>query len=151
MTHRLAWLAGIIDGEGCISASYKRTPRGVGLDIRVSIANTDERLLAEVGAIATSLDIKYLLYCNKPKDVRHRPVWHLSFDHSKRACAILSAVLPYMIGKKDQALLLLQVISHRRSTMWSKGRQGPTSVEGDEWLRRQLDELKNMHHVKVQA
>ena len=160
LDHRLAWLAGIIDGEGCIShrlarMNYVRKRDGVqsvGLDFKVSIANTDILMVEEVTSIASAIGTKCLKYCHsngaKSRSTGRsvwKPVWHVSFDSGKRVEAVLAATLPYLVTKRDRAERTLAVIRYWRKARWTKGRQGGLSPSDDAWLMQQLGDLKHLN------
>lgn len=102
-----AYLAGIIDGEGCICIhgqkcwNRKRTKRYTYYTLFLTVGNTSYRLLKWLhdnfgGSLAPA----------KKKENR-RQVWHWN-TASKHAEDILTRVLPYLVIKKDQAELALE-------------------------------------------
>ena len=114
---RLGWLAGIIDGEGCITASVARRPTTTQLCVGLIIGNTEERIVREAAAIADLCGVRYGLVLRKvaPHRRMKRDLWLIQFQGGKRVEGILEYVLPYLIGKQDQAHLILQIIRRRRS------------------------------------
>jgi hypothetical protein len=102
---KYAYLAGIIDGEGCLLIS--RSNRGSYMNYygRIHVKNTDYRL------------IKWLLdhfggnvHQSVPEDlVKHAVAysWYFSGDaHDKEV--LLLALMPYLIVKKEQAKTLVE-------------------------------------------
>lgn len=150
LNERLAYLAAILDGEGCIShrlakATYIRKRdgvRGVNLDFRVSVANTDPLIINEVRSVADALNIKTLVHVCGRSIPGRKPVMHITFDGGKRVEAILTAVLPFLIAKRERADRTLTVIRYWRKARWAKGRQGGLSAGDDAWLMQQLGDLK---------
>jgi|SRR5882724_1185026 len=120
--HRLAWLAGIIDGEGYVRFNTERvsTQRRGGrvwyyTAYHVEVANTDSAMLNEIMAIADVLGVKYGYYPRVQYPGR-KPQHRVSF-HSRASCdAILRAVLPYLVTKRPQAELMLRALVHRART-----------------------------------
>ena len=101
---QLAYLAGLIDGEGCIGIA--KSSKQFRHDARLTIGMTDGEYLT---ALADELGIGYL-YSQKRAQ---RPGWKrrtcLSFGAT--ACRILlPCVLPYLRLKRRQAELLLEYL-----------------------------------------
>lgn len=108
-----AYLAGFIDGEGCINI-YKTTPNKHHLkpryELNVCIYNTHKPTMDYLQEIINSIT-----KCNVR--LRHRTGWK---EHWKDSCEIrcgtqqakilLENVLPYMVTKKEQAKLALEFI-----------------------------------------
>lgn len=153
LDHRLAYLAGLIDGEGCIShrlarMNYVRKRDGgqsFGLDFKVSIANTDMLMIEEIQSIALAIGTKCLVFCLQQQGPRFKPIWHASFDSGKRVEAVLSATLPYLITKRERAERTLALIRYWRKARWAKGQQGGLSPSDDAWLMKQLGDLKHLN------
>ena len=133
---RLSWLGGIIDGEGCIGASIHTAKRKGGaptnqLVAAVHIGNTDERVIREAASIADLCGLRYNIYLRRMKNERHRDLWELIFNSGPRVEALLAYVMPYLVGKHDQADLLLRLIRHRRAITAHPRRNEKGQVLGD--------------------
>jgi hypothetical protein len=87
----LAYIAGIIDGEGCIGGYLSNT----GFVIQLLIANTNKELMDWL-----SDKLAYNLYTTKAE--KHKRSWRIAVSGSK-AIAILSRVRPYMVAKAAAA------------------------------------------------
>jgi hypothetical protein len=111
---QLAYLAGIIDGEGCFTieinppTSYRK---GTLYTCRLTITNTDERLLKWLvdhvgGTIHVRKSIKGRKQCFS---------WRV---YASVIDEIVPKVLPYLICKKDEAMVIMKFRSsfHGRST-----------------------------------
>lgn len=110
---KLAWLAGIIDGEGCLQIWWKtRTHRSGNStctpSARITITNSSEAIVQECIKIFQDLGIKY--YCRDPKNSVIRKMVRLEILNYGSLKTILDAVTPYMIGKKDQAEALREFV-----------------------------------------
>lgn len=107
----LAYAAGIVDGEGCISIISKG---GGHENILVKIVNTDKRL--------GDWFIKYFggtfrLGSCKQQNPKHKPIWIWETSCAKGE-QFLELILPYLVIKKPQALIALefrQQIDYTRS------------------------------------
>jgi hypothetical protein len=98
-----SWLAGFIDGEGCIGTN------GKSKQIRITIANTNKEVLLLIqklygGCLVTQ------------KHTKH-PDWKTAYRlswSSKKALSVLYDVLPYLILKQSQAKICLTINAIQR-------------------------------------
>ena len=103
-----AYIAGILDGEGCITLSKKKDPTmklGYGLRPHIMVTNTNKSLIKYLRD-TTDLGI---IYEGKLTNPKHKPNfrWQL---WSLQAQSLLKEVLPYLLIKRKQAELLLEYI-----------------------------------------
>jgi len=97
-----ARLAAYIDGEGCISLARHRN---VYMAVRVTIFNTDKRLIEWLGE-----HFGGHVVVRRSKNIRHKTGygWCVS---SKAAAYVIRNCHPYLILKKEQANVALDFIS----------------------------------------
>lgn len=105
-----SYLAGIIDGEGCIMVIHHKPSSKSGhrweyWTLRVSVCNTNKLL---IDWILERCGGNFQISVSKIKTYKDTYTWRVD---SKRAKPILELILPYLILKKDQALLALEMIS----------------------------------------
>jgi len=103
------WLAGIIDGEGCIHIDIN--PRG-GAHPYLTVTNSNEIIIEKV------LDIWHRLGIGARVQTRHKdrnPVKDVQVIGFKRLKPALVAIMPYLVGKTDEALLLYRFVESRLS------------------------------------
>lgn len=103
-----SYLAGIVDGEGSIGISCsQREDRGCSYkqyELFISIRNTDVRLM------------KWLIehfggvYYANPVEKGWKPSWHWRPKGHKNKELLLLGLLPYLVLKRDQALLGLEYL-----------------------------------------
>jgi hypothetical protein len=128
------YTAAMIDGEGCISiASYIQRIKKAGggeyqycnTQLAVSIFQTDERLMKwlkhHYGGTYTP---------RKPK-VGKRQGWSWVPAHGKNLERFLLKILPYLLLKREQALLALEYIR------LGNGKSGPNNGNADLQKKRQ--------------
>src|SRR5438132_1346502 len=103
--HRLAWLAGIIDGEGWIGfriqSHRRRNKTYKSADWYIAVGNTDAAMLVEMMAIGTILGVRAsrTKYYLDNRRANQKPLGRVSWN-SKRDCGVvLQALLPYLITK----------------------------------------------------
>lgn len=102
-TEKIAYLAGLIDGEGSIGIHESKPRKNCGypygrFDLRLSILNTDSRLMAWLksnfgGWIWTS---------QKRQNPIHKLEQHWRL-HADKASSLLEVCLPFLIVKAEQA------------------------------------------------
>lgn len=153
LEHRLAWLAGIIDGEGYMSShatasshTKKDGTRGRQLFFTVGIGNTDYSMISESVAISEAIGVKYIITMMKPRNAeKHKVGWKVRWHGWGRVEGILTATLPYLVNKRGRAELVLAMIRHRRTTAVTSGKRGKQGFGADAWLMSALGDLKYLN------
>jgi hypothetical protein len=113
---RLAYLAGIIDGEGCIGLSRGSINKSGYYRISsfINIANTDPRLILECVNILKDIGVNCNITQNSRKSLNVlKPVWVIKIGGHKRIIKVLDNIEKYLVSKKDQSLLMRKFISQR--------------------------------------
>jgi len=120
----LAWLAGFVDGEGCITVLRGRTPKGnPRYDPYLTIANTDRPVL---DAIAATLGHGGV-YATTRRGLPHWRQGWAYMTHGARALALVGLLRPHLRVKGAQADLLL---TFRALPM---GMPGPRKTQAERW------------------
>ena len=131
-----AYIAGIIDGEGCIDLFKRKSAKyvaGYQLAPRITVTNTDICLLEYIKDFTNLGTISTYERPNKPHWKRAH-LWQLyGSDNIK---FFLESLLPYLRVKKQQACLLISFVSKT-----SKHHQG---LSDDERKEQQIifDQMK---------
>lgn len=110
---QIAYLAGIIDGEGTISVSRKKDKtmkRKMSLRPYLTVVNTNLELIQWLYDI-TGLGTVSKLYISKNK--KHTPFKRWSV-WTRQAEQIIKVVLPYLIVKKLQAITFLDLLNNQK-------------------------------------
>ncbi len=102
-----AYLAGIIDGEGCIG--FYHTSHAKGYSIYVTIANTDKRLMDWLTSHVPSGHV-YIRRKNPDKNWSAAYSWVLY--GSRKVSVFCRELMDYLILKKDQASLVSSGYRH---------------------------------------
>lgn len=96
---RIAYLAGLFDGEGCIVISrYKRNDRANDKDyycIRIKVTNKNTQVLNL---------FKDIFNCGCIYQDKRSSVWEWSLTSSERIKGILRELLPLLIVRRKQAI-----------------------------------------------
>lgn len=103
------WLAGLIDGEGSIHIDID--PRG-GSHPYLTITNTNRLIIEATVSIWHRLGIGCRV---QNRNGTKRPIQDVQVIGYKRLKPALIAIMPYLIGKADQALTLYQFVESRLS------------------------------------
>ena len=118
----LAYIAGIVDGEGCISLNLchiyhgKRIKEGTRITIALSVYNTYFPLLKYLKAAFGGT----LYNAENPKGFSSKKALYQWRVAEQRACEILKLLLPHLKVKKKQAILALRLAARKRR---NKGRR----------------------------
>jgi hypothetical protein len=114
---KLAWLAGIWDGEGSITIFSHIEKDGCRkLCPTINVTNTDIAMIAEIIKILDGYGIIFSL--NKVKTKKeHSDCYHLITRNMTKIKKTLELLLPYLVNKKPQAEILLRFVNSRLSKM----------------------------------
>ncbi len=109
----LAYLAGLIGGEGSIAMQKSLYKGRWQYAIQMKITNSDPNIIERIQSIYLSLDVNPFLRENKSSE--KNPNWKDWFDvyltkqaHIK---VVLDAAMPYLVGKKARAIIMLRFIN----------------------------------------
>lgn len=112
MENKIAWLAGLWDGEGSITI-FRHVEKGgyVKLKPCLVLTNTDVNIINEATKILDSLDIRmHVVDYTRPRSKRIYQLTTSKLDNLKRFCEIFT---PFLIGKRAQAELLSRYVESR--------------------------------------
>jgi hypothetical protein len=139
----LAWLAGILDGEGAvyIGRSFQKMRPIYKPDVRVEMV--DERTIDRVCWIYKKLDVDFTKKSLPMKNPKHRPrhiVWMKGHESVLKLCR---AVAPYLVTKVAHAKLVAQFCTLRlkvnhRGRRDAKGRMIRTYTGAEEPIYTRL-------------
>ena len=115
---KLAYLAGIVDGEGTISLRCRK--RHGSLDLRLQVAGTDNSLMEWLtenfgGSVHISRRISRFNPLHKPCSL-----WHVN---GGQAYEVITQLKPLLIIKREQATLALEAWDKREPTPRENRRQ----------------------------
>ena len=107
----LAWAAGFMDGEGCISIArqtYTDAARRATFRIRVDITQNHLKVLRYFEKAA---GVKGRMYEVKRDASQNRDCYHLAYD-GDRAFEVIERLLPYLQRKQHEAKAALEFRAH---------------------------------------
>jgi len=111
----IGWLAGMIDGDGCIHIHYQ-TRRGNKLQYqpKTMIANRDICVIDRVRAVLVRLGIGS--YTQERKTAKGNPIFNIYISGFKRCKKLLPLIIPHLSSyKRERALTVLAFIAYRES------------------------------------
>ena len=139
----LAYIAGIIDGEGHLGISKNTTKRqrqrNPKYQSEICVINTDKRLMdwleSKMGGLINARNMN-------GKNVK-KDIWKISYRWRIQESLhpeLLNLILPYLVIKKRQAELIIEYWS-KKTRQYRKGRQWEMSDEekrmAEEWMQQQ--------------
>ena len=149
------YLAGFFDGEGCVGI-YERSVANSGqgavnpyCSLTVCISNTNHEVLAHIqktcGGIITNGSQDW--YPPLKGGGLRKTLWRWSAQ-SREGAHLLKAMLPYLIVKREQALVALEyyAISSTRNSKPHPGRSGqpPLTEEELKERRRLIHKIRDL-------
>jgi hypothetical protein len=142
----LAYLAGIIDGEGSIYiGNFSSNPKTnvPYYQTKIEVTNTDQGLIDWLCATFGGSKRAYTPK-QTPKTSR-KPVfnWNTSGDRCRDICEL---IMPYLIIKKRQAEIMIKIRATFIPTV-EKGRQGIAPLSQEVLVIRQqlMEEMRSLH------
>ena len=114
----IAWLAGMIDADGCISfhrnANNRRTVTTSYRVPYIAITTTCGETIKYITDLYEELGVPYYLkHKNNTNPTTNKPIWVITTQGLKRSKRILPLVEPYLVTKKKEARLVLEFIEIR--------------------------------------
>lgn len=122
-TEDLAWLGGIIDGEGCLCLSRRRRKNAINYKPYILISNCDLALVEEVSRILKLAKIGHWIIWRDPKKATAtrpsiRMMGQITIQGYKRCKQALEVLTPSIRAKSDQAETLMEYINYRLMNGW---------------------------------
>lgn len=143
-TTKIIYLAGIVDGEGCIrinAAKVNKGYRSKRYRLKLQITNTSAKLM---------IFLKELGFYIRERTAKSQlPHWKrcwVAVMMDRKAAKMLTLILPYLIVKKEEALVGLTLQKHKDLMGTSNGARGLSedTIVYRESLRVKLSELKKL-------
>jgi len=141
-TEDLAWLGGVIDGEGCISLTKRVRGKGrVNYKPIVVISNSDPDFVEEICRVLDMAKIgHWVTWMNSAgKKLSKRNVCNIMVSGFLRCQNALEILTPHIRAKKDQAELMSKYIEYRLSVT---NNTGNSYSEKDDEIYAEMRNLK---------
>jgi intein/homing endonuclease len=113
MPEEIAYLAGLIDGEGCIAIQKQQLKNNkVGYGVNVKITNTDSNMIEAIQDIYLKLGVNPLIRERGNPDQDNWKAWfEVYLTKQAHIKIVLEAILPYLRTKKARAQMMLRYIN----------------------------------------
>ena len=133
----LAWLAGFLDGEGTIFVVREKRAKGrVVLKGRMSVDNTDLSNIRRARRLTLSLTGHRAPMQITNVSRGYRPCHSLRFNRARDVAVILLAVMPWLVGKRARARLMLRFIGIApRSELSGRSRERRRTQDSGRWAK----------------
>jgi len=106
-----AYIAGFIDGEGCITFIKHMKRDDISWEPKLEITNTDKNVLEW---IAEKIPESSLYYQEEDRNEIWKTRHYLRINKRKDLLSILKNVEPYLIVKSEQAKLMIEFLENRK-------------------------------------
>ena len=136
---QMSWLGGFIDGEGSFSITLKREKGKTFYYPDISIVNTNPLDIDKAMGILKPI-CGFHVETKQANGPRKLKLWRIRILGFGRVKAFLPAILPYLVGKREQAELLQQFVATK----------GDNDLDVREALRRQLSASRNPQRLYAQ-
>jgi hypothetical protein len=103
----IAWLAGILDGEGCLTT---KSTSERGLSCVVTIESVSPTIIDEVLRILTKNGIPFFVEGPMWRKLSTRSSWRVRIHRKQAVLNFCTLVLPYSVVKKPELLLVQQFL-----------------------------------------
>ncbi len=138
----LAWLAGIIDGEGCFTIFSVNRSDAVNPSpsANITITNSNCLLLNRCKEILDEFEIKYFYHDPKNGHQQGRKVMRIRVKNYSSLRRLIELVLPFLVGKIEQARVMLEFVS-------LAGQRGKLELNERTELMNRIKELNRRGHL----
>lgn len=107
---KYGYLAGIIDGEGCITIGAGKKETCINYNALVLVQNTSKKLIDWL-----QVNFGGQVYLSKKETDKTKEAWMWRITKQKDIELLLLSVLPYLIIKREQAKVLLNFVRLERT------------------------------------
>lgn len=139
----IAWMAGIWDGEGCLRAVIQKNRKNGNptLHVEAFVKNTDVLMIRKISNVLYKASIKFCFFLQKAyrdnTGTSHKKIVVIKVSGKGNVWKLLTLMFPYLITKRHQASLMLELIEYRDSL----GYHGPsycdkTDKDKNKWRLR---------------
>lgn len=123
----LAWLAGMINGDGCLHLNLRLRKQSVCCDVGFTLTQTDPGIINHAWSLVEQIiGGQPYLQTREPPRPGNKPVYHMSVNKMSQIARFLPRVIPHMVGQKRAAAeILLRYVTNR---LRRKGKKAMNSV-----------------------
>lgn len=143
----LAYLGGIIDGEGSVGIGRNldsRPNRNTSYIARIQITNNNEKIIKEVERIYKIFDIKYSKFKSISNNIKWKDSWNLTVGKMSEVSKLSKLLKGFVVGKKEQ-LKIVEINCDRRLKIPKRGPTGKFVEIIDAKTEIQVRRLKKLN------
>lgn len=114
----IAWLAGVLDGEGCIAAYWQMTGKdmaGPGFRVMVKFSGAHPALIEKTTQVLKDIGVGFSVMVHKRKNPGEKATAEVVVAGKGRIRKLLNILCRHLTEKKRQAELMLELIAYRES------------------------------------
>lgn len=146
----LAYLAGSMDADGYFSIRrtiQKGGHKNAQYSPRIGFVNSNTLILTKVRQIMDDLNIKYYFKENGCGgfDGSKKQTWRISIETMTNSVSLITAILPYLTGKKFQAECILEYCE-RRIAVSGINRKGKCNTK-KKYTQRDFELVNNVYEA----
>lgn len=137
----IAYLAGLIDGEGTITlerSGNRRLNGMMGLSPKIIVANSDMAIIEQTFKTFARLGVK--AHIKRQERGKYRTMYWVTIQGLAKCRKVLPFIIPHLRGKVAQAMILVKFIDYRGDSNGAKGK-----TYGDYELRL-VDQIRALNH-----
>ena len=141
----LAWLGGILDGEGAFNLHWKneKTRRKPKAHVQIRMGNTNPEILSEYIRILNNLGIGYYQYKQQPKP-HHKIATIVVVNRLGAVYKFCKLIYGYLRGKRAHCFLVMNFVESRLNRT-----KGKYNIEYNENEVDWLSDLREINHKGV--
>jgi hypothetical protein len=110
----LAWLAGMLNGDGCFSLTIVNRKEHIKCELSLTLTQCDPCLIEKTTSILERLGVNPAIAEYPPSGPGKHTKYNLRINRMAAIAKVIDAISPYIAGaKKAQSQLLRRYISHR--------------------------------------
>jgi len=154
---QIAWLAGILDGEGSITMGYDKKKHYTPM---IAVVNTNPEMIFEVCRILNELGCAFHAAARGDNrgSLGEKTCWQIQVHRLTSVEKILRRITPWLIAKKSRAQLMLVFVSSRipKLNIKPRGRGSPSpyseeEIKVGERIRHLNDCTQDSEKEKIQS
>jgi hypothetical protein len=130
----IAWLSGILDGEGCVTAQQNSIR---SLTFRVTIESVSAAMVDRVCDVLRQSGVEYRMEGPMWRERSTRPSYRVRVDKKHAVFQLSNLVLPYSVVKKAELVLIKSYLGKSTKAYYS-------ATEEDLKILARLRELKKV-------
>jgi hypothetical protein len=109
----LAWLGGIIDGEGNFHLGSKpATNNKEYLDVKVRVSSTDMRMIRKISEIYTGLNLRFHFARVNHNRAPWKNAISINTTSQRSTLKLLHHVEPFLVNKHDACITMIEILDH---------------------------------------